>query len=296
MTGPVVVGIDGSPAGTTAAWWAAREAVTRGRPLLLLHSWSTQPLDVPPAREALGRQRHGGRLLQRAETELLRRYPGLRLTTELTSTPASEALLDLGGLAELLVLGSRGHGSTASFLLGSTSLYVLGRARCPAVVVRAGDPAVEDGSGRPAAAEPGEVVVGVKETGPAADPLLEFAFTAADSRRARVRAVRALPPFGTVSPLHAMAAGHADSHHEAEEHARLAAALAPWREKFPHVLVVEQVTAGPATAVLLYAAEHSRLTVLGRERNPSHLTWKLGPVTHAALHHMPCPVAVVPHD
>ncbi|MFI8228690.1 universal stress protein [Streptomyces sp. NPDC085900] len=135
MTGPVVVGIDGSPAGTTAAWWAAREAATRGRPLLLLHSWSTQPLDVPVARETLGKQRSGGRLLQRTETELRSRYPGLTLTTELTSTPAAEALLDLGGLAELLdlgglaellVLGSRGHGSTASFLLGSTSLYVLG--------------------------------------------------------------------------------------------------------------------------------------------------------------------------
>ncbi|MFF4908234.1 universal stress protein [Streptomyces sp. NPDC001260] len=296
MTGPVVVGIDGSPAGTTAAWWAAREAATRGRPLLLLHSWSTQPLDVPVARETLGKQRNGGRLLQRAETELRSRYPGLTLTTELTSTPAAEALLDLGGLAELLVLGSRGHGSTASFLLGSTSLYVLGRARCPAVVVRAGDPAVEDASGRPAAADRGEVVVGVKETGPAAEPLLEFAFTAADSRGARVRAVRALRPFGTAAPVHAMAAGHAYSRHEAEEHARLTAALAPWREKFPQVPVVEQVAAGPATAVLLYAAEHSELTVLGRERHPSHLTWKLGPVTHAALHHMPCPVAVVPHD
>ncbi|MFJ9722553.1 universal stress protein [Streptomyces sp. NPDC101209] len=296
MTGPVVVGIDGSPAGTRAAWWAAREAASRGRPLLLLHSWSTQPLDVPLAHEALGKQRNGGRLLQRTETELLHHHPGLVLTTELTSTPATEALLDLGGLAELLVLGSRGHGSTASFLLGSTSLYVLGRARCPAVVIRAGDPAVEDGSGRRVAADRGEVVVGVKETGRTAEPLLEFAFTAADRHGARVRAVRALRSSGTVAPVRAMAAGHVDSHHEAEEHARLAAVLAPWREKFPHVRVVEQVAAGPAAAVLLYAAEHSELTVLGRRRNPSHLTWRLGPVAHAALHHMPCPVAVVPHD
>ncbi|MEU9390230.1 universal stress protein [Streptomyces sp. NPDC048324] len=59
MTGPVVVGIDGSPAGTTAAWWAAREAASRGRPLLL-HSWSTQPLDVPLAHEALGSSRTAG--------------------------------------------------------------------------------------------------------------------------------------------------------------------------------------------------------------------------------------------
>ncbi|MEU5293466.1 universal stress protein [Streptomyces umbrinus] len=46
---------------------------------------------------------------------------------------------------------------------------------------------------------------------------------------------------------------------------------------------------------MLAASAHSRLTVIGRRRHPSQLTWKLGPVAHAALHHVPCPVALVPH-
>ncbi|MGW2516378.1 universal stress protein [Streptomyces sp. NPDC001617] len=296
MTGPVVVGLDGSPAGMAAAWWAAREAVDRRLPLLLFHSWTTQPLDVPAAHDALGKQQYGGRALQRAETELRRRCPGLTLTTELASSPAAEALLDLSGTAALLVLGSRGHGSTASFLLGSISLHVLGRAQCPAVAVRAGDPAVEDGWGHPAAADRDEVVVGVEEPGPAVDPLLDFAFATAGSHGMRVRAVRALPLSSLVPYPHTLAAGRADSRYEAEERIRLAAALAPWREKFPDIPVVEQVSTGPAAAVLLYATAHSGLVVVGRRRHPSHLTWKLGPVAHAALHHAPCPVAVVPHD
>ncbi|MDF3140309.1 MULTISPECIES: universal stress protein [unclassified Streptomyces] len=136
-------------------------------------------------------------------------------------------------------------------------------------------------------------MVGLRESGATANPLLEFAFTTAESQGARVRAVRALASAALIT--HPTSAGHADGSHEAEERARLVAALEPWRTKFPEVSVVEQVTTGPAAHVLMSAATRSRLTVVGRRRHPSHLTWKLGPVAHAALHHLPCPVAVVPH-
>ncbi|MFI6559484.1 universal stress protein [Streptomyces sp. NPDC050534] len=293
MTGPVVVGLDGSPASVTAAWWAAREAVDRKLPVVLLHSWTTQPLDVPIAQEALSKQRYGGQVLQRMETELRHRYAQLDLTTELVSASASQALLDASDSASLLVLGSRGHGTVSGFVLGSISLHVLGLSRCPTVTVRADDPTVETGWGHPAAADRQEIVVGIQETGPAADPLLEFAFTCADLHRARVRAVRALPVSSLVTHPHI---GHSSEGYEADEHGRLAAALAPWRQKFPDIDVVDHVARGPAAQVLLDASAHGMLTVLGRRRHPSPLTWKLGPVAHAALHHAACPVAVVPHD
>jgi hypothetical protein len=35
------------PAGMTTVRWVAREAAARHLPVVLLHSWSTQPLDVP---------------------------------------------------------------------------------------------------------------------------------------------------------------------------------------------------------------------------------------------------------
>jgi nucleotide-binding universal stress UspA family protein len=290
MTGSVVVGLDGSPASMTAAWWAAREAQDRHLPVLLLHSWTTQPLDVPVAQAARSKQNYGQDVLQRAEAELLHRYGDLELTTELVAEPASKALLERGESAAMLVLGSRGHGSLASFLLGSISLHVLGLARCPTVTVRADDPAVAVGRQQAPAVDRSEIVVGVKEPGPASDRLLEFAFTTAESRGTPVRVVRARP----AGPLNIHQ--HADGGHEAQEHERLTAALTPWREKFPTVPVVEHVATGPATQVLLTAAAHSQLTVLGRRMHPSHLTWKLGPVAHAALHHLPSPVAVVPHD
>ncbi|MFJ4201169.1 universal stress protein [Streptomyces sviceus] len=266
MTGPVVVGLDDSPASVAAAWWAAREALSLRLPLLLL-------------------QRYGGRVLQRMEAELLHRHADLPLTTELVSAPAARALVELSDRAALLVLGSRGLGSMASFFPGSVSLGVLGLARCPVVAVRA--------DGQTEKAERHEIVVGVREGGPGADPLLEFAFTAAQSRGARVRAVRALPLSTLVTHPHTV---HTDEGYEVDEQARLAAAVAPWREKFPDVPVTFHVTRGRAAQVRSAASDHSALTVLGRRRHPSSLTWKFGPAAHAALHHVPCPVAVVPHD
>ncbi|MEU3254152.1 universal stress protein [Streptomyces sp. NPDC006997] len=284
MTAPVIVGLDGSPASVTAAWWAARAALDRHAPLLLLHSWTTQPLDVPIPQEARSKQCYGEQVLHRMSAELRHRHRGLTVATELVSAPAAEALLAHGEGGDLLVLGSRGHGSVASFLLGSISLRVLSLARCPAVTVRAGDSAVETGWGHPPAADHDDIVAGVQHPGPDADPLLELAFAEAGSQGGRVRAVRALPP-----------SWRPGAGPWAAEGERLAAALEPWRRKYPDVPAVEQTAVGPAASVLLSASAHARLVVVGRRRRP-HQPWRLGPVAHAALRHAPCPVAVVPHD
>ncbi|WNZ06641.1 universal stress protein [Streptomyces sp. 11x1] len=191
---PVIVGLDGSPAGVTAAWWAAREATLRRLPVVLLHSWTTQPLDVRTVpQEARSKERYGREILHRTAAELLHRYGDLELGTDLVSAPAARELVERGTDASLLVLGTRGHGSVEGFLLGSVSLHALGLARCPAVAVRPGDPAVENGWAHPAAADRDEVVVGVREPGPAADPLLEFAFAEASSGGTPVRVLRVVP-------------------------------------------------------------------------------------------------------
>lgn len=298
MAGPVIVGLDGSPAGVTAAWWAAREATLRRLPVVLLHSWTTQPLDVRTVpQEARSKERYGREILHRTAAELLHRYGDLELSTDLVSAPAARELVERSKDASLLVLGTRGHSSVGGFLLGSVSLHVLGLARCPAVAVRAGDPAVENGWEHPAAADRDEVVVGVREPGAAADPLLEFAFAEASSGGTPVRVLRVVPRATLWSRPHAPhTAAHGDSVAGAREQARLAAAVAPWRRKFPEVSVTEEVVTGRPSQVLLTTAAHGRLLVVGRRQHPGHLTWRLGPVAHAVLHHVPAPVAVVPHD
>ncbi|MCL6735986.1 universal stress protein [Streptomyces neyagawaensis] len=297
MIGSVTVGFNGTPAGMTTVWWAAREAAARRLPIVLVHSWTTQPLDVPALpQEARSKRQYGRDALRRAEAEVLHRYGDLELSTELVSAPAADELVDRSADAALLVVGSRGHGSLASFLLGSISLHVLGQSRCPAVTVRAGDPSADDSPGGPAVASQDAVVVGVQEPGPSADALLDFAFTEAASRGTPVHVVRVLPLLAALAAHpHGKLVTEPVGPFEAEERVRLTAALKPWRETFPDTPVEEQVTTGHPSQALLTAAVAGRLLVVGRPRHRPG-PWRLGPVAHAALHHVPCPVAIVPHD
>jgi nucleotide-binding universal stress UspA family protein len=48
----------------------------------------------------------------------------------------AKVLIDQSGQADLLVVGSRGHGGFAGMLLGSISQHVSAHADCPVVVIR----------------------------------------------------------------------------------------------------------------------------------------------------------------
>jgi nucleotide-binding universal stress UspA family protein len=49
---------------------------------------------------------------------------------------AAQVLLDASDGADLLVVGSRGHGGFTEALLGSVSQHCVHHARCPVVVIR----------------------------------------------------------------------------------------------------------------------------------------------------------------
>ncbi|MER6842114.1 universal stress protein [Streptomyces platensis] len=259
MAGPVVVGLDSTGNSVPAVLWGAEEAAARGLALHLLHSWDSPSAHAPPAEaEAAGRERRGAELLRGAVDLAYTGHPGIAVTTEQVAERPADALLERGAEATMLILGSRGHGAIAGFLLGSVSLQVLGQAVCPVVTVS------ED-----AAFPQREIVVGVRHAGPEDEAVLEFAFTAAEPGRS---------PDGT-------AAGVAEQETFAE-------ALLPWRARFPAVEVVPQVASGRAAPVLLAACCDAGLLVVGRRSRRSPML--LGPVVHAALHHAICPVSVVP--
>lgn len=60
------------------------------------------------------------------------------VTGSVVESHPAEALLKAAEGADLLVVGSRGHGGFAGMLLGSVSSQTVHHAHCPVLVVRAG--------------------------------------------------------------------------------------------------------------------------------------------------------------
>ncbi|AJF63744.1 universal stress protein [Streptomyces vietnamensis] len=288
MSREIVAGVDGSPESLAAADWAAREALHRGLPLRLAHAWRWEPLDIPLAQDPETQQRAAYALLREAEAAIAERHPGLALTTELLPDTPVTALLGAEDRAELLVIGSRGHGAVTGFLLGSYGQQIIAGATRPVVAVRSRD-------GEQAEPPSGYVLVGQHGSPEDSAAALGFAFGTAAARGAAVRAVRAwsLPALYAYSPASMRLADEAGGLVPYEEKA-LREALVPWRERYPDVPVTEHVELGSAGQVLLSGSGGAQLLVVGRRARRGAVGPRIGSVAHAALHLAPCPVAVIP--
>ncbi|MFJ3636045.1 universal stress protein [Streptomyces sp. NPDC090112] len=290
MKRTLVVGLDGSPESRAAADWAAEEAVRRDLHVHVVHAWLWQPLSVPLVQDQGVEARRAQEILEETRADLTRRHPRLSLTAEVVPDVPVPALLRAAKDAEMLVLGTRGHGALAGCLLGSYGQQLIASAECPVVSVRARHGIAETGPTE------GEVVVGQQGGVEESADVLRFAFEAAAARKVPLRAVRAwnLPPVYGYSPG-SMWIAEQFGGLETYEKAALEQALEPWRVSFPDVDVIAHVEHGSAGHVLLSVASDARLLVVGRQIRESALGTRTGSVAHAVLHHSTCPVAVVPH-
>ncbi|WP_020123412.1 universal stress protein [Streptomyces canus] len=300
MVRTVVAGLDGSAESRAAAEWAAREAVSRGLPLKLLHVW--EPVPEPMAHAPL----LGGETLQYwsekfpqdAADGVRQRHPGLEVEVEHAPGRPADVLAEATKDAELMVLGSGRLSGIGGFLLGSVGLGVVAHAERPVVLVRAGEQAVDehrpDPAGVPSAGTPFRpVVLGLDPSEPD-DSLIGFAFEVATRRESALRAVSGwnLPPYYvyglSLDPL---------LHDELARRkaAELTEILRPWRQKYPTVEVDEVSRSDSPGRQLVDASHDASLVVVGRRVRRRPYGAHIGPVTHAVLHHSAVPVAVLPH-
>ncbi|MFE0348819.1 universal stress protein [Streptomyces griseoluteus] len=304
MPRTITAGLDGTLESLTAADWAAREALLRDLPLHLVHALGRQQPYAPlggASQPSLGSDvqiRWADHMLREAEATIARRHPGLRITTDrLTEEPVT-ALLGAAQAADLLVLGSRGLGGIAGFLVGSVAQAVVAGSRRPVVLVRGGLRSEDEhqlGAVESGAMACRDVVLGLNCAAPN-DAVIGFAFEAALQRATRLRVVHGrspeLPYYDNGGDL------NAELHDEltGEMHRALSEALEPWRDKFPGVDVTEQAVIGKVGSHLVEASRDASLVVIGRRLHRTLIGTVIGPVAHAVLHHATAPVAVVPHD
>jgi nucleotide-binding universal stress UspA family protein len=147
--GKIVVGIDGSPSSAAALRFGLEEARFRGATLHAVHAWelplqpseetSYVPVGEPAANHDLEAVVRG---LDAAAREALEAslgdadISGVDLRAESLQGSPADVILEAGQDADLIVVGSRGHGAIRE-LLGSVSQKVAHHARCPVVIVRA---------------------------------------------------------------------------------------------------------------------------------------------------------------
>ncbi|MER6558875.1 universal stress protein [Streptomyces sp. NPDC001027] len=288
MTGPITAGVDGTDESVAALAWAAREAVRRDLELRVVHAWRFQPNAAQDVADRDAQERWVRDAAERTVAEIAERHPALAVVTDVCEGAPVETLVAAAAEAELLVLGSRGHGPVVGFLLGSVGQQVIAEATRPVVLVRAGDRASAEAGGQ-------EIVVGQQGDPEDSAPALRFAFETAAARGAAVRAVRAwtLPPVFAYSPGSLKLLDEAGGLEPYEKKA-LSEALQPWRERFPQVPVVEHVEMGSAGQVLLSVSGRAQLMVVGRRAHRTAVGARIGSVAHGVLHHADCPVAVVP--
>jgi nucleotide-binding universal stress UspA family protein len=294
MTAPIVAATDGSEESMAAVQWAAVEAVRRRVPLHIVHvlehhtgpAAHTQILSHEPHHRGWARHDlpHGARsALARASRRAAGAAPGVDLRTVAVSGHADQVLTAITDQAPLLAVGARGTGGGgfSGLRLGSVALCLASRARCPVVFTAAGS--------RP---DVREIVVGTDDSDEAT-AALEFSFGEADVRGARLTALYAWehPEEGRLDGYHDWVLSVDPVDNGAA--ALLSEQVAPWRHKYPEVIVTESPVRGHAGRVMAFASQSTDLIVVGGRRGPAS-SLGLGPVTYAMLRHAQCPVAVIP--
>jgi nucleotide-binding universal stress UspA family protein len=137
----IVVGVDGSPDSRTALTWAAAEAADHRADLVVLNVWEhTLP---PPAGSVSVSERYVPEPSQETAEDLLDvikevlgEEPPVLVQPRIKQGNPAKVLIEESVHADLLVVGTRGHGGFRGLVLGSVSQHVAAYAKCPVAVVR----------------------------------------------------------------------------------------------------------------------------------------------------------------
>ena len=159
--GEIVIGVDGSEPSHRALKWAMEEARLRDATAVVVHAYPRPVARNPyatayayayiPADTYHVATEHERRMQEEQDTHARQHAEGViqlaldeagwsgvdgpvvkRLTI---ARDAARTLVEMSDHADLLVVGSRGHGGFTGLLLGSVSQHCAHHARCPVVII-----------------------------------------------------------------------------------------------------------------------------------------------------------------
>jgi nucleotide-binding universal stress UspA family protein len=134
----IVVGIDGSQASRLALRWAVRQAELTGATVDAIHTWDMPafygvvPVTVNP--DEL--EKAAEEVVASTVLDVVGAHPPVSVRSRVAQGNPAAVLIRAARDAELLVVGSRGHGGFVGALLGSVGQHCVHHAPCPVVVIR----------------------------------------------------------------------------------------------------------------------------------------------------------------
>jgi nucleotide-binding universal stress UspA family protein len=133
----IVVGVDGSKDGDRALEWAAREAERRGGTVQAVAAWSWDGIEgavvakTHPSEERAQTEQN----LARSVTAAQELYPNVAIASEAVEGGPAQVLTRAAQDADMLVLGSHGHGRLYHAVMGSVAHECIRYATCPVLIV-----------------------------------------------------------------------------------------------------------------------------------------------------------------
>lgn len=138
----IVVGVDGSRSSKAALAWAVRQAELTHATVEAVITWQYPiafagapfaPIGSLMETDLAGGSEH---VLGTAISETVDASSPVKVSATVREGNAAQILLETAEDADLLVVGSRGHGGFTEALLGSVSQDCVHHATCPVVIVR----------------------------------------------------------------------------------------------------------------------------------------------------------------
>lgn len=279
--GSIVVGVDGSPVGTSALDWAAEQASHRHLPVHLVHAFAP---DLPTLGFGVGLgideiRQSGKRLLAGATARTHAHDRSIEVSSVCTSGFASAALIRASRDARVVVVGAHGYGPFNMSALGAVALQVATHAHSPVAVIRHAQ----------ATAPFGRVVVGL-DGSEASLLALREAFEFAGLTAAELILVHAWRARGHDDPT--LRSDSDWPEYERTHHDVVMAAVAQHTRDHNNVKVIQEVVRADPVRVLVDRSRSADLIVVGSRGLGGFPGLLLGSVSQGVLMRSGCPVLI----
>jgi len=133
----IIVGVDGSEQSTEALRWALAHAKS-GDEIVATHAWQIPPVSgfEFPAYNLADVETHAGEMVDKVLASIgTDDHPGVTISKVIRQGHSGQVLIDQSEGADMIIVGSRGHGGFRGLLLGSVSTYVVHHAKTAVVVL-----------------------------------------------------------------------------------------------------------------------------------------------------------------